>query len=144
MCKFSVGDYIVGTKESDTEYDITNSRSICKVVNLDTSYGYIEVKVMQITNTDDTAQSYYVEPQFFEKVSFTSANIDDMKLLERCYNLLKIVRYGDSTALALILQEISPDTFYFEKVNADLLESLRLWLVGEILDLMQERIFQND
>ena len=75
-CNFSVGDLVIGTKESDGRYSITNSRVICKVVSVGSGNTISLTPVKEKSGRDiKSSSAYEVNSKYFEPLNKYAVNL---------------------------------------------------------------------
>lgn len=70
MEAYKIGDLLTGNEKSHNRYDVTNSFSLVKVLNLGKNSGEIHVKVIKhLKESHYVGSVFRVSPEFFKKVS---------------------------------------------------------------------------
>ena len=82
--EFNIGDLVTGLPESNGFYDITNSKSICRVVNISANKQRMSVEVISNPGrTQYIGEIYPVECEHFTLVDQTLLNRSRMTKLQR-------------------------------------------------------------
>lgn len=64
--------------------------------------------------------------------------------MELLLQILKTARYCEADQMKELLKEIEPETYYFPESMTFNKDSLRLYLIGEAISILQNQQEEND